>query len=150
MLVYFHLDDTLRLFGRQLVFLDLLQHVVDSGRTLLLRIVDRLALAKAMQAAHDGRLDQTHRSVNVVVLELWDQHLIGLLDQVILDRADVLNVLDVFIKARINRHVLGPDCEPLAMLLSAPDVQNERNQVLVLSHHLLQKGYRQVHAFNNK
>jgi hypothetical protein len=61
-------DDALGLLARKLVLLNFLEHFVDTSCAFLLGIVDRFPLADVMEASHDGGLDQTDRSVNVVVL----------------------------------------------------------------------------------
>jgi hypothetical protein len=74
------MDDTLGLLARKLVLLNFLEHVVDSSCAFLLGVVDRFSLADVMEASHDGGLDQTDRSVNVVVLQFWYQDLVRLLN----------------------------------------------------------------------
>jgi len=78
--VNFHVDDTLGLLARKLVLLNFLEHIVDTSCSFLLRVVDRFSLADVMEATHDGGLDQTDRSVNVVVLQFWYQDLVRLLN----------------------------------------------------------------------
>ena len=80
LLVDLHMDDALGLLARQLVLLDLLKHVVDARRSFLLHVVDGLALADSVQAAHDRGLNEAYRSIHVVVLQLRNQHLVRLLD----------------------------------------------------------------------
>ena len=78
--VYLHVDDTLRLLRRQLVLLNGLYSLVDASGALRLDIVDGVTFRNAMQALHNGGLDQADRSVNVVILDARDEDLFTLLE----------------------------------------------------------------------
>ena len=123
---------------------------MDACCALLLRIVDELALRDAMQAAHDRCLDQTDRAVHVVILDARNQDFFALLQQVLLNRSDVLNVADVLVELWIDGHVLGANSESLTMLVLVLDVQNERDARWILAHHFLEEAHGQVNAFNDK
>ena len=62
----------------------------------------------------------------------------------------MLDIFNVLIKSRVDSHMLGSHSKPLAMLFSTADVKHERDEVLVLGHHLLEKGYGKMHAFDNE
>lgn len=123
---------------------------MDTSSSLLLSIVDETTLANAMQAAHDGGLDQAHRSVNVMIFNPWYQDLLALLEQVFLDGADMLDIADVLVKLWVNCHVLRSDCEALSMLVLILDIKHERDAGWILRHHFLQKAHGQMHTFYNQ
>ena len=123
---------------------------MDSGCTLLRLVVDEAALRYPVQALHDRRLDQTHRSVYVVILDSRDQNLLALLEQVLLNSSDVRNVAYVLVEPRIDGHVLGADRESFAMFVLVLNVEDERNARRILAHHLLQEAHCQVDALHNQ
>ena len=122
---------------------------MDAGGSLLLRIIDQFTFRDAVQAAHDCRLDEADRPVNIVVLDARDQNLFAFLQEVLLDRADVLDVTDVLVEARINGHVFGPHSESFPVLVLIFYVQNEGDASRVLPHHLLEEAHRQVNSFDH-
>ena len=63
-----------------MVLLYRLHDLVEPSRSLLLLVVDDTALRYLVEGAHDRRLDETHRSVNIEVLDPWDQDFFALLD----------------------------------------------------------------------
>lgn len=77
--VHFLVNQALRLLWRKLVLVNRLEHLMDACGSLLLRVVDGVTFLNPMQTAHDSRLDQTHRSIHVVILYSWDQNLFALL-----------------------------------------------------------------------
>lgn len=79
LLVYFHVDDTLSLLAGQLVLLNFLEHIMYTCRSFLLDVVDGFTLADTIKATHDGGLNQTNRSVHVMVIQLWYQDLVSFL-----------------------------------------------------------------------
>ena len=85
-----------------------------------------------------------------MVFDAGNQNLLALLQQVILDRPDVLDVADVLVEAWVNGHVLGADSEPFTVLVLVFDVENEWDASGVFGHHFLQETHRQVHALDNQ
>lgn len=72
LLVNFHVNNTLSKFTWKLIFLDLLNNVMNSCSTLLLYVINQLPLLKTMETSHDCRLYETHSSINIVIFKLWD------------------------------------------------------------------------------
>ena len=72
-LIDLHLDEALRLFLAQLIFLDGLHHIMDASGSLLRCVVQFLPLQNLMQTPHDCSLDHTHRLVDIVVLNARDE-----------------------------------------------------------------------------
>ena len=103
-----------------------------------------------MEAAHDRGLDKTHRPVHVVVLNSWNQNLLALLKQVLLDRSDVLNVADVLVEARVDGHMFGSHREAFSVLVLVLYIEHERDAGRVLGHHLFQEAGREVDSFDDK
>ena len=134
----------------QLILLDGLNHFVHTCCSLLLGIIDKASLRYSVQTPHDRRLNQTHRPVNVVVLDSWDQNFFGLFEQILLDGADVLDIADVLVEARIDGHVLRSHSEPLSMFVFVFDVEHKRDACRVLAHHFFQKTHGQVHTLHDK
>lgn len=62
----------------------------------------------------------------------------------------MLNVADVFVETRVNRHVFGSHGESFTMLVLVLDVKNERDAGRVSAHHLLHEVHRQVDALDHK
>ena len=80
-------------------------------------------------------MDKTDRSIDIMVLQLGNKDFASLLDEVVLDGPNVLNILDVFVEARVNRHVFRSHCKSLAMFLLAFYVEDKRNAIWILRHH---------------
>ena len=121
-----------------------------TSRSLLLSIIDEATFADTMQAAHNSSLNEAHRAINVVILDSRNQDLLALLEQVLLDRANVLNVADVLVKLWVYSHVLGADGEALPVLILVLDVKYEWDARWVLRHHFFQKTHRKMHTLNNE
>ena len=85
-----------------------------------------------------------------MVLDPRYENFFTFLQQVFLDRPNMLNVADVLVKSWINSHVLCPDSEPLPMLVLVLDVKDERDAGRVLGHHLFEETWCQVHYFHYK
>lgn len=62
------MDNILGLLTGKLTLLDRLDNFMDSSGSLLLDVVDGLALADPVQAAHYGSLDQTKRPVHIMIV----------------------------------------------------------------------------------
>lgn len=75
-----------------------------------------------METFHNRRLNQAHRSVNVVVLDFRNQYLPSLLNQIVLDCPDVSDVFDVLVELWVDSHLFGTDCKSFSMFLSASDI----------------------------
>ena len=90
---------------------------MDSSCPFLLGIVHEVAFGDSMQATHNSSLDQTHRPIDVMIFDPWNQDLLTFFHKVVLDRPDVLYVADILIKPRVNGHVLGSHSKPLTMLV---------------------------------
>lgn len=103
-----------------------------------------------METFHNRCLNQAHRSIYVVVLNLRNQYLPSLLNQIVLNCPDVTNVFYVLVELWVDSHLLGTDCKSLSMFLGTSDVKNERNTVRVFGHHFFQKMNRQVNTFHHE
>ena len=85
-----------------------------------------------------------------MVLDARDQNLLTLLEQVLLDRPYMHDIADVFVKSRIDSHMLRADSESLAMLILVFDVEHEWDASWILAHHFLEEAHRQVDALDYK
>ena len=99
--------------------------MIHNGGLLALRIKDRGALGDLPEAAHYGGMNQTYRFVYVGVVNARDQGRLGFLDQMLLNRPDALHVLDVLVEFWVDGHVLGPNSEPLLVLVLIRDANDE-------------------------
>ncbi len=84
-----------------------------------------------------------------MVLDSRDKYFFAVLHQVVLDGPDLLQTRDVLVEARVDRHVLGSNCESLPVLVLRFDVQDERDAGRVVRHQLLNVLHVQVHPFNH-
>lgn len=123
---------------------------MDTCGSLLLSVVDTAAFRDTVQTAHDSGLDKADRPIDVVVLDARHKHLFALLEQVLLNSADVLNVADVLVESWVNGHVFGTHGESLPMLVLVFDIENEGDAGWILAHHLFEEPSRQVDPFNDQ
>ena len=112
---------------------------MDSCCSFLACIKHDTSFLNPVQTSHDRCLYQTHGSIYVVVLYAWDQHLLCLLHEVVLDGADVLDIADVLVELWVDGHVFGTHGKPLPMLVLVLDVEHEWYACWVLGHHLFQE-----------
>ena len=133
-----------------MILLDRLDGFVNSSCALLSFIVDEAALRYAVQALHDSGLDQTYRSVHVVILNAWDQNFLALLQQILLNRSDVRNVAYILVESRVDSHVFGSHRKPFTVLIFVLDVEDEGDARRILAHHFLQKAHSQMDALDDQ
>ena len=123
---------------------------MNSRRTLLMNIINEAAFRDTMQTLHNGGLDQTNRTINVMILNSRDQDFFALFQKVLLNCSDVCNVTDVLVESWVNSHVLGSHGEPLSMLVLVFDVENKWNASWIFTHHLFEEAHCQMNTLNDQ
>lgn len=112
---------------------------MDARSSLLLSIIDLSTFRDTMKTLHNCSLNQTHRSINIMVLYSRDQDFFTLFEKVLLDCANVLNITYVLVELWVNGHMFCPNCKPFAMFVLIFYVKNKGNARGVLGHHFFNK-----------
>ena len=144
------MDDSLCLFRRQLILLNRLNYLVNTSCTLLLGVVDNLALWDSMETAHDCCLDKTDWAIYIMVFDTGDQDLLAFLEQVLLDSPNMQDVANVLVELWVNGHVLSSHGKSLTVFVLVLDVEHERNTRWILGHHFFQEAHSEMHSFDNQ
>jgi len=144
------MNELLSILTGQLVLRDVRELLVHDGGLFALPIEDRGALRYLPEAPHYGGMNQSDGFVNVGVVNPRDQGRLGLLNQVLLDRSDALHVLDVFVELGVDGHVLGPNSEPLLVLVLIRDTYYEGDARGVLLHHVEHEAHGEVDTLHDQ
>ena len=62
----------------------------------------------------------------------------------------MLDIINVLVESRINRHVFCSDSESLSMFVLVLNVEDKGDARGVLGHHFLQKAWREVYPFDHE
>ena len=85
-----------------------------------------------------------------MVFDSRDEDFFTFLKKILLNSANMLDVADVLIEARVDSHVLGAHREALPVLVLVFYVQNEGDARRVLAHHFFQEAHREVDALDHQ
>jgi len=122
---------------------------VHPGSLLSLSIKDSYTFSYLPQASHNCHMDESYRLIDIGVVNPRDESSLCFLDEMLLDDADVLYMLDVFVVSGVNCHVLSPHRESLLVLLFIFNTDDERNTRGVLFHHIDHEPHCEMHSFNH-
>ncbi len=83
------------------------------------------------EISHYGGMHETKTLVDIAVLDLWNQVLVGLLQEVLLYDSDLVKVLQIFILLRVLDTIILSLTESLLVLLLIVDMDHKANSVWV-------------------
>ena len=122
LLVDFHVQYGVSLLRRELILLDRLDNFMYSSCSHLFLIIKNVSFLHSVKTPHDGSLNETNRSIDIVVVYSRDQNFFTLFDEVVLYCAYTFDARNVLVEFRINCHMLGSDGKSLCMLVLILDV----------------------------
>jgi len=111
------MDELLRVFARQLIFRNICELLVHNGCLLPLAVKNRGPFGNLAKTTYDGCVDKPNRFVNIRIINARYQGSLRFLDQMLLYCSNTLDVFYVFVKLRINCHVLCSNSKSLFVLI---------------------------------